>query len=202
MRKYIIIDRRPEKELEISDVNVFFIPFESSDVAEKINKSDMSKRIKKKLNKNSDEKINVRFSKNYSETQRKGASDGIHYVEDKSWQSWNSIDLPVNDDGKAKVSSDYAFVIPWALEKKYMVLYFDESSFNKLIRKKEELKSYFTYINAQEKIYRKFYFYFSYRTNNEESTENFSVDNVIIQQISFFSKNKLINKIMKFFHIR
>ena len=83
-----------------------------------------------------------------------------------------------------------------------MVLYFDESSFNKLIRKKEELKSYFTYINAQEKIYRKFYFYFSYRTNNEESTENFSVDNVIIQQISFFSKNKLINKIMKFFHIR
>lgn len=117
MRKYIIIDRRPEKELEISDVNVFFIPFESSDVAEKINKSDMSKRIKKKLNKNSDEKINVRFSKNYSETQRKGASDGIHYVEDKSWQSWNSIDLPVNDDGKAKVSSDYAFVIPWALEK-------------------------------------------------------------------------------------
>ena len=71
MRKYIIIDRRPEKELEISDVNVFFIPFESSDVAEKINKSDMSKRIKKKLNKNSDEKINVRFSKNYSETQRK-----------------------------------------------------------------------------------------------------------------------------------
>ena len=202
MRKYIIIDRRPEKELEISDVNVFFIPFESSDVAEKINKSDMSKRIKKKLNKNSDEKINVRFSKNYSETQRKGASDGIHYVEDKSWQSWNSIDLPVNDYGKAKVSSDYAFVIPWALEKKYVVLYFDESSFNKLIRKKEELKSYFTYINAQEKIYRKFYFYFSYRTNNEESTENFSVDNVIIQQISFFSKNKLINKIMKFFHIR
>lgn len=212
MEKYIIIDRRPEKELEISDVTYFFIPFESSDVAEKINKSDMCKRIKEKLeelsekseelNKSSDEKINVRFSKNYSETQRKGAPDGIHYVEDKSWQSWNSIDLPVNDDGEAKVSSDYAFVIPWALEKKYVVLYFEKTSFDKLIRKKEDLKSYFTYINAQEKIYRKFYFYFSYRINNEESTENFSVDNVIIQQVSLLSKNSLINKIMRFFHIR
>lgn len=204
MTSELIIDRRPEQEIMINEdeVKYFFIDFKDGDSSEKINKREMRKRITDKLNSDGidfDGKVNVRFSKNYCETQRKGDSEGVNYVEDRNWQSWNSIDLAV-EEGEVSASSNYAFVIPWARKKKYVILFFSKSNFNKLIKEKENRNSYFDYVNAQEKQYRKFYFYFTYQEKEKNQNDNGESDDekIIIQQVSFFSS--LIHKLRDLFH--
>ncbi|WP_455454460.1 hypothetical protein [Streptococcus salivarius] len=210
MKRRVIIDRRPEQELEINEVKFFLIDFRDGDLAEKINKREMRVRIGEQLTTEEiegDKKINVRYSKNYCETQRKGASEGVNYVEDRDWQSWNSIDLPIDND-EVIALSNYAFVIPWAAEKKYVILYFSKSNFNKLLEEKEKRKSYFDYINAQEKKYRKFYFYFTYKDieNNPNHNkkpngkEEVNDEKIVIQQVSFFSG--IVSKLKNIFHIK
>lgn len=210
MKRRVIIDRRPEQELEINEVKFFLIDFREGDLAEKINKREMRVRIGKQLTTEEiegDKKINVRYSKNYCETQRKGASEGVNYVEDRDWQSWNSIDLPVDND-EVTVLSNYAFVIPWAAEKKYVILYFSNSNFNKLLEEKEKRKSYFDYINAQGKKYRKYYFYFTYKdiennpnhNNKYNDKEEVNDEKIVIQQVSFFSG--IVRKLKNIFHMK
>ena len=124
-----IIDRRPEKPYKIEDVIYFKINFEKGDDGDSIDKTKMREEIKDRLKGKVEvsDKLNVRFSQNYAETQRKGAPEGVTYVMDKDWQSWNSIDLPILKKGSVicdeKELTDYAFLIPWKQKKCYIILY-------------------------------------------------------------------------------
>lgn len=189
-----IIDRRPEKPYKIEDVINFKINFEKGDDGDSIDKKKMREEIKDRLKVKEkvevSDKLNVRFSQNYAETQRKGAPEGVTYVMDKDWQSWNSIDLPILKKGSVicdeKELTDYAFLIPWKQKKCYIILYFSKTSMKKLLSKKEELQSFRDYKNAQDKMYRKFDFYFTYSDNESTYIQNVSIIRKLLNRLKDF----------------
>ena len=184
-----IIDRRPETPIIINDndVNYCKINFNKGDDGDSIDKLDREGRIRDRLKGEVEvsDKLKVSFSKNYAETQRKGAPEGVTYVMDKDWQSWNSINLPILEDnsviGDNEELTDYAFVIPWEKEHCYIILYFSKESMESLLLKKEEYQSF-----RDKENKRKFDFYFTYGDNDKAYIQNVSIIRKLLNRLKDF----------------